>query len=122
VSDEKSHARLNDRQARGGVIGGKGYGFQAAYIVSRIPIWLDDPDFVQFIQHDQGRGHHVGEVRCFLQALQPGAPAGLQHGCGDVVWVFSLSGQHVEGDDISRSSIRREWGSIKPQPRPAAMS
>jgi len=87
-------------QARGGVIGGKGYGFQAAYIVSRIPIWLADPDFVQFIQHNQGRGHHVGEVGRFLQALRPGAPGRLQHRCGHVVWVFGLGGQDVEGDDI----------------------
>jgi len=47
-------ATLSDRQARGGVIGGKGYGFQAAYIVSRIPLWLADPDFVQFLQEGAG--------------------------------------------------------------------
>jgi hypothetical protein len=84
------HTTLSNKQARGGVIGGKGYGFQAAYIVSRIPIWLADPDFVQFIQHDQGRGHHIGEVRRLLQALRPGAPEGLQHRCGDVIGVFRL--------------------------------
>ena len=51
-------------------------------------------------QHDQGCGHHVGEVRRFLEALWPGAPEGLQH-CGcDVVWVFRLGCQDVEGDDV----------------------
>ena len=56
MPDEKPRATLSDRQARGGVIGGKGYGFQAAYIVSRIPIWLNDPDFAQFFQ--EGAGCH----------------------------------------------------------------
>ena len=54
MSDEKRYATLSDKQARGGVIGGKGYGFQAAYIVSRIPLWLDDPDFAQFLQEGAG--------------------------------------------------------------------
>jgi hypothetical protein len=50
-------------------------------------------------QHDQGRGHDV-EVRRFLQALGPGPAEGFQHRCGDVMWVFDLSGQGVEGDDV----------------------
>ena len=54
ASDEKAHATLSDKRARRDVIGGKQYGFQAAYIGSRISIWLADPDFVQFIQPDQG--------------------------------------------------------------------
>jgi len=48
--DEGTRATLSDRKSRGGVIGGKGYGFQAAYIASRIPVWLADADFVQFLQ------------------------------------------------------------------------
>ncbi len=52
--DEKPRATLSDRQARGGVIGGKGYTFQAAYIVSHIPEWLGDDDFVQFLQEGAG--------------------------------------------------------------------
>ena len=54
MSDEKPRATLSDKQARGGVIGGKGYGFQAAYIVSGIPLWLAGPDFVQFLQEGAG--------------------------------------------------------------------
>jgi len=54
-------------------------------------------------QHDQRRGHHVGEVRRFLQALRPGPPEGFQHRCGDVVGVFGLGCQGVEGDDIVRA-------------------
>ena len=54
MPDEKPRATLSDKQARGGVIGGKGYGFQAAYIVSRIPHWLGDSDFAQFLQEGAG--------------------------------------------------------------------
>jgi WD40 repeat protein len=69
---EKPHATLSDRQARGGVIGGKGYGFQAAYIVSRIPHWLADPDFVQFLQEGAGDvdvhfNRAEGEDRWYVQ-------------------------------------------------------
>jgi hypothetical protein len=56
-----------------------------------------------FDQHDQGRGHYVGEVRCFLQALWPGPPEGFQHSCRDVVRVFGLSGQDVERDNVVRA-------------------
>jgi len=72
VSDEKPRATLSDKQARGGVIGGKGYGFQAAYIVSRIPIWLADPDFAQFLQEGAGDvdvrfNRADGEERWYVQ-------------------------------------------------------
>ncbi|MCK4449827.1 MAG: hypothetical protein KAX26_04465, partial [Anaerolineae bacterium] len=65
-------ATLSDRQARGGVIGGRGYGFQAAYIVSRIPLWLADPDFVQFLQEGAGDvdvrfNRADGEERWYVQ-------------------------------------------------------
>jgi tetratricopeptide (TPR) repeat protein len=45
---------LSSRQARGGVIGGRGYSFQAAYIVSRMPRWLEDSGFAQFLQEGAG--------------------------------------------------------------------
>jgi WD40 repeat protein len=72
MSDEKPRATLSDKQARGGVIGGKGYGFQAAYIVSRIPLWLADPDFVQFLQEGAGDvdvrfNRAGGEERWYIQ-------------------------------------------------------
>jgi len=72
VSDEKPRATLSDRQARGGVIGGKGYGFQATYIVSRIPLWLADPDFAQFLQEGAGDvdvrfNRTDGEERWYIQ-------------------------------------------------------
>jgi len=72
VSDEKPRATLSDKQARGGVIGGKGYGFQAAYIVSRIPLWLSDPDFAQFLQEGAGDvdvrfNRTDGEERWYVQ-------------------------------------------------------
>jgi Tol biopolymer transport system component/energy-coupling factor transporter ATP-binding protein EcfA2 len=72
MPDGKPRATLGDRQARGGVIGGKGYGFQAAYIVSRIPLWLADPDFVQFLQEGAGDvdvhfDRESGEERCYVQ-------------------------------------------------------
>jgi hypothetical protein len=54
MPDETPRSTLSDPQARGGVIGGKGYGFQAAYIVSRIPLWLADPDFAGFLQEGAG--------------------------------------------------------------------
>ena len=37
---------------------------------------------------------------CFLQALRPGSPEGLQYRGGDVVGVCGLGGQDVEGDDV----------------------
>jgi WD40 repeat protein len=72
VSDEKPRATLIDKQARGGVIGGKGYGFQAAYIVSCIPLWLADPDFAQFLQEGAGDvdvrfNRPGGEERWYVQ-------------------------------------------------------
>ena len=72
MSDEKPRATLSDKQARGGVIGGKGYGFQAAYIVSRIPLWLSDPDFAQFLQESAGDvdvrfNRTDGEERWYVQ-------------------------------------------------------
>jgi len=72
VSDEKPRATLSNRQARGGVIGGKGYSFQAAYIVSRIPLWLADPDFAQFLQEGAGDvdvrfNRADGEERWYVQ-------------------------------------------------------
>ena len=72
MSDEKPRATLSAKQARGGVIGGKGYGFQAAYIVSRIPIWLADPDFAQFLQEGAGDvdvrfNRADGEERWYVQ-------------------------------------------------------
>jgi hypothetical protein len=54
MASEEPRATLSHKQARGGVIGGKGYGFQAAYIVSRIPLWLGDSDFAQFLQEGAG--------------------------------------------------------------------
>ena len=47
MSDEKAHATLSDKRARGSAIGGKQYGFQAASIVSRIPVWLADPEIAK---------------------------------------------------------------------------
>jgi hypothetical protein len=35
---------------RGGVIGGLGYNFQDAYIITVLPQWLADPDFQSFIK------------------------------------------------------------------------
>ena len=72
MSDEEPRATLSDRQARGGVIRGKGYGFQAAYIVSRIPLWLADPDFAQFLQEGAGDvdvrfNREDGEERRYIQ-------------------------------------------------------
>lgn len=72
MSDEKPRATLSDKQARGGVIGGKGYGFQAAYLASRIPLWLDDPDFAQFLQEGAGDvdvrfNRADGEERWYVQ-------------------------------------------------------
>jgi tetratricopeptide (TPR) repeat protein len=69
---KKPRATLSDKQARGGVIGGKGYGFQAAYIISRIPLWLADDDFAQFLQEGAGdvdvRFNRVGgEERWYVQ-------------------------------------------------------
>jgi hypothetical protein len=57
-----------------------------------------------FDQHEQRRGHHVGEVQRFLQALRPGAAEGFQHRCGDVVGVFRLGCQDVERDNVVRAS------------------
>jgi len=70
--DRKPHATLSDRRARGGVIGGKGYGFQAAYIISRIPLWLADNNFVQFLQEGAGDvdvrfNRADGEERWYVQ-------------------------------------------------------
>jgi len=72
MSNEKPRATLSDKQARGGVIGGKGYGFQAAYIVSRIPLWLANPDFAQFLQEGAGDvdvrfNRADGEERWYVQ-------------------------------------------------------
>jgi WD40 repeat protein len=72
MPDDRPRATLSDRQARGGVIGGKGYGFQAAYIVSRIPRWLADPDFTMFLQEGAGDvdvrfGREGGEERRYVQ-------------------------------------------------------
>jgi len=41
---------LVSRPGLGGVTGGKGYNFQDAFIVSRIPDWLVDPDFSMLIK------------------------------------------------------------------------
>lgn len=72
MADKKPRATLSDQQARGGVIGGKGYRFQAAYIASRIPVWLADPDFAQFIQEGAGDvdvrfDRTYGERRWYIQ-------------------------------------------------------
>jgi hypothetical protein len=72
MQDERSRATLSNKQTRGGVIGGKGYGFQAAYIVSRVPLWLADSDFVQFLQEGAGDvdvrfNHAEGEERYYIQ-------------------------------------------------------
>jgi hypothetical protein len=53
-----------------------------------------------FDQHDQGRGHHVGEVGRFLQGLRPGTPERLQHYRCHIIRVFGLSGHDVAGDNI----------------------
>jgi len=63
---------LGNKQARGGVIGGKGYSFQAAYIVSRIPRWLEDVDFAEFLQEGAGDVDVLfrrtdGEERWYIQ-------------------------------------------------------
>jgi len=50
MTDEEHRVGLSDRQGRGVVIAIKGFRFQAAYIVSQIPVWLDDPDFFEFVQ------------------------------------------------------------------------
>jgi len=52
--NEKPRVTLTDKRGRGGVAGGRGYIFQAAYIASHIPSWLADPDFVQFVQESAG--------------------------------------------------------------------
>ena len=72
MTEEEPRATFSDPQARGGVIGGKGYGFQAAYIVSRIPLWLGDPDFAAFIQEGAGDADVLfrrpgGEERWYIQ-------------------------------------------------------
>jgi hypothetical protein len=72
MPNKDTRATLSDKQARGGVIGGKGYGFQAAYIVSRIPLWLGDPDFAQFLQEGAGDvdvrfNRDGGEERWYVQ-------------------------------------------------------
>jgi tetratricopeptide (TPR) repeat protein len=54
MTKKETRVSLSDKQARGGLIGAKGYGFQAAYIVSQIPVWLADPDFSQFLQEGAG--------------------------------------------------------------------
>jgi hypothetical protein len=41
---------LFDRRARGGVIGGAGYNFQDAYIITALPAWLSNPAFRSFIK------------------------------------------------------------------------
>jgi tetratricopeptide (TPR) repeat protein len=70
--DQKPCMALDGKEERGGVIGQKGYGFQAAYIVSRIPIWLEDPDFIQFLQEGAGDvdvrfNRDDGEERWYVQ-------------------------------------------------------
>jgi len=72
ILDGNPHATLSDKRGRGGVRGGKGYDFQAAYIVSRIPLWLADPDFVQFLQEGAGDvdvrfNRAGGEERWYVQ-------------------------------------------------------
>ena len=41
---------LFSKKARGGVIGGTGYNFQDAYIVTQIPEWLLSPHFASFMK------------------------------------------------------------------------
>jgi tetratricopeptide (TPR) repeat protein len=72
MAKKETRATLGDKQARGGVIGGKGYGFQAAYIVSHIPLWLADPDFAMFLQEGAGDvdvrfDRESGEERWYVQ-------------------------------------------------------
>jgi hypothetical protein len=72
LSGEATRTTLGARQARGGIIAGKGYSFQAAYIVSRIPLWLADPDFAQFLQEGAGDvdvrfNRAVREERWYIQ-------------------------------------------------------
>lgn len=43
---QSPNASLLSPTHRGGIIGGKGYNFQDAFIVSRIPEWLAEPSFV----------------------------------------------------------------------------
>jgi len=72
MPDDKSRTTLTDEQALGGILGGEGYAFQAAYIVSRIPVWLADPDFVQFLPEGAGDvdvhfDRPDGEERWYIQ-------------------------------------------------------
>jgi tetratricopeptide (TPR) repeat protein len=54
MSNGKPRVTLIDDERSGGVIGGKGYNLQAAFIASRVPHWLEDPDFAQFLQEGAG--------------------------------------------------------------------
>lgn len=45
---------LLSKQAMGGLIGGNGYTFQDSYIISRIPMWLSDPNFIQILKEGLG--------------------------------------------------------------------
>jgi len=50
MNESNSRFSLFSRSGEGGVIGGRGYNFQDAFIVSRIPNWLENPFFMLFIK------------------------------------------------------------------------
>lgn len=51
---KNSSASLLSKQAMGGIRGGKGYTFQDAYIISRLPKWLSSPNFIRFLKEGAG--------------------------------------------------------------------
>ncbi|MCZ6798927.1 MAG: SAVED domain-containing protein [Nitrospirae bacterium] len=83
ASGDTLNASLLTPSHIGGLIGGRGYNFQDAYIVSRIPVWLSNPSFSFLLQegigdveirfdncggtkreHYQIKNHHVASVEC----------------------------------------------------------
>lgn len=49
-TDAKRTDSLFTNRARGGVIGGSGYNFQDAYVITALPGWLGEPAFHSFIK------------------------------------------------------------------------
>ena len=51
---QPNNASLTTREGMGGIIGGKGYSFQDAFIVSRIPGWLAELSFTMLLKEGAG--------------------------------------------------------------------
>jgi hypothetical protein len=134
MTEEKPRATFSDRQARGGVIGGKGYGFQAAYIVSRIPLWLADPDFAAFIQEGAGDVDVLfkragGEERWYVQVknylVTPGKAREVfdefrraDQGSAGTFTQFTLACPGLNPEMKSLRDAITDWRGLAPMYRP----